>query len=133
MASRRTKNAAAALSPVLVLLINALEEQDAHDRPGEARALRAFGELALRQVPTRGVFAPTESDLDAAIDQIADKHLGFRGPRKACRKATAGVEPFAKRDEIESTANHVRTISDRAHFYAGLAFGVTLVDFGRVR
>jgi hypothetical protein len=57
----------------------------------------------------------------------------LKGPRKAFFEATAGVEPFAKRDEIESAANHLQTISDQAHFYAGLAFGVTLADFGRVR
>ena len=68
--------------PLLTLLIEALEEQDSHDRPNEARALRAFGELALKQVPTRGVFAPADGKLDIAIDDIARKYLGTDGAAK---------------------------------------------------
>jgi hypothetical protein len=133
MSPRRTKKAAGALSPLLALLISALEEQASLDSSDEARALRAFGELAVKQIPTRGLFAPMESELDRAIDQIAKGHLGLKTPRKEFFKATATVEPFAKRDEIESAANHVQTVSDHAHFYAGLAFGITLVDFRAIR
>ena len=115
--------------PLLTLLIEALEEQESHDRPNEAKALRAFADLALRQVPTRGVFSPADGHLYSAIDQIARKHLGLEAPRKQFFAATAAVEPFAKRDEIESAANHLMTVSDQAYYYAGLAFGITLVDF----
>jgi hypothetical protein len=133
MSPRRVPKAAGALCPTLVLLINALEERDALDRHGEGDALRAFGNLAAQQIPARGVFASLESDLDIAIDEIAKQYLGFEKPRKEFFKATAGVEPFAKRDEIESAANHLRTVSERAQFYAGLAFGITLVEFGSIR
>jgi hypothetical protein len=79
------------------------------------------------------VFAPIESELDSAIDKIANRFLGFEKPRKEFFDATAGVEPFAKRDEIESAANHLRTVSDSAQFYAGLAFGIIFVEFRATR
>jgi hypothetical protein len=134
MARGRSRKAAGALAPSLELIIKALEEHHLETglRRGESDALRALGELAATQVPARGVYASSESDLDKAIDQIANKHLGFKTPRKEFFDATAGVEPFALRDRIESAANHLRTVSDTAQFYAGLAFGVTLVEFKEV-
>ena len=131
--SRRRNRKTAGHLPLMTLLIEALEEQASHDRPDEAKALRAFGELALKQVPTRGVFSPADGELYAAIDLIAKKHLGLTTPRKNFFAATAKVEPFAMRDEIESAANHLMTVSDQAYYYAGLAFGVTLVEFYALR
>lgn len=126
--SRRNKKSSGALVPIVRLLIEALEEQESKDRPGEAAALRAFGELALVQMPSRGVLAPNDDELYDAIDRIARKHLELRIASKEFYRATGAVEPFTKRDEIESAANHFRTVSDVAYFYAGLAFGVTLAD-----
>ena len=131
--SRRRNRKTAGHLPLMTLLIEALEEQASHGRPDEAKALRAFGELALKQVPTRGVFSPADGELYAAIDVIAKKHLGLTTPRKNFFTATAKVEPFAMRDEIESAANHLMTVSDQAYYYAGLAFGVTLVEFCALR
>ena len=51
-------------------------------------------------------------------------------PRKAFRDATALVEPFDSRNAISSSATHMVAISDQAYFYAGLAFGITLMQFG---
>jgi hypothetical protein len=123
------------LSPTLVTLISALEQEESRsqERPGEADALRALGQLAVAQIPTRGAFAPNDSDLDNAIDEIATKHLGFKVARKEFFALTSTVEPFSKRDEVESAANHFRSVSDRAQFYAGLAFGITLVEYGAIR
>lgn len=131
MARGRSRKAAGALAPSLELVVKALEEHYREHglRRGESDALRALGLLAATRVPARGVFASSEGDLDKAIDQIANKHLGFKVPRKEFFDATAGVEPFALRDRIESASNHLRTVSDTAQFYAGLAFGVTLVEF----
>ena len=131
--SRLNKKSAGALAPLLRLLIEVLKVQESKDRPGEAAALRAFGELALMQVPSRGVLAPNEDELYDAIDRIARKHLGLRRPQKEFYRATNTVEPFTKRDEIESAANHFRTVSDLAYFYAGLAFGVTLAHLSTIR
>jgi hypothetical protein len=126
--SRRTeKKSARALAPLLSLLIEALKEQETNDRPGEAAALRAFGELALIQVPSRGALAPNDDELYNAIDRIARKHLGLRKASKEFHRATGEIEPFTKRDEVESAANHIRAVSDMAYFYAGLAFGITMM------
>jgi hypothetical protein len=116
-----------ALSPLLELVVEALEAS--RDRPDEGRALRALGELALKRVPSRGIFAPAEGDLYTEIDSIAKKYLDLDTPRKEFFAATAAVEPFEKRDRIESAANHLHTVYDNAYFYTGLAFGITLCDF----
>jgi hypothetical protein len=127
--ARSIKKSPEALPPLLHHLVEVLKEQESSDRPGEAAALQAFGGLALVQVPSRGVFAPKEGELQEAIDQIAKKHLGLQKPQQTFFRATAAVEPFSKRDEIESAANHLQTISDLAYFYVGLAFGITFADF----
>ena len=127
MSRRREKKSARALAPLLSLLIEALKEQETKDRPGEAAALRAFGELALIQVPSRGALAPNDDELYNAIDRIARKHLGLRKASKEFHRATCAIEPFTKRDEVESAANHVRAVSDMAYFYTGLAFGITMM------
>jgi hypothetical protein len=74
------------------------------------------------------VFGPTENELYQAIEAIAKRHLELSGGMKALRGTLAAVEPFAKRDAIESAANRVRTVSDLAYFSAGFAFGVTFAD-----
>jgi hypothetical protein len=126
MSARRTR-AGGALSPLLELVVQALE--DSRERADEGRALRAFGELALKRVPSRGIFAPDEGDLYTEIDEIAKKYLDLATPRKAFFAATTAVEPFGTRDQIEAAANHLQTVYDQAYFYTGLAFGITLCDF----
>lgn len=124
---------AGGLSPLLILVIEALEAQVGKDRQREGDALRAFGELARVQIPARGVLAPTENELYQAMDRIATTYLGLSNPRKAFRAALASVEPFAKRDEIECVVNQLRAVSDIAYFNAGLAFGVTFADLKSIR
>src|SRR5262245_45725119 len=104
MPPHHPKKVARTVSPSLQLLIAALEEADGHDRPGEARALRALAGLAVKQVPTRGVFAPTEADLFTTIEQVAKEHLGLEMPRRVFFAATAQVEDFTDRDAIEAAA-----------------------------
>jgi hypothetical protein len=94
-----------------------------------ARAASHFAELVRSdsRIPSAAAHAcrvPVHSNR-----RHARKHLGLAEPRKKYLAATAAVEPFAKRDEIESAVNHLMTVSDNAYFYAGLAFGVTLADY----
>lgn len=124
---------AGGLSPLLVLIIDALEARKNPDRPQEGAALRALGELARVQVITRGVLAPSEDELYNAIDRIATTHLGLGDPRKSLGTALADIEPFTKRDEIEVAVNHLCAVLDVAYFNAGLAFGVTLADLRSTR
>jgi hypothetical protein len=38
------------------------------------------------------------------------------------------LEPFDRRDPIESACNQIRSATEEAYFYAGLAFGVTMTS-----
>jgi hypothetical protein len=55
-------------------------------------------------------------------------HLGLEEARREFRKALQAVESFNERDAIESAHNQVRSVDDKAYFYAGLAFGITLAS-----
>ena len=116
------------LSPLLLVVVDALEVQNSRERQREGHALRAFGELARVQIAARGLFAPTEDELYQAIDAVATRHLGLPAATRALRVKLAAVEPLAKRDAIASAVNHVRAVSDQAYFGAGFAFGVTFAD-----
>ena len=107
-----------------------------HECPREhARALADLLTLALRKVPARGIFDPSirgEHDLFVAIDGAAAKHLGRGAARTRWRRAIEAPRlPFEQRDEIESAALQMQAISDTAHFYAGLAFGLAYVCTSR--
>jgi hypothetical protein len=54
-------------------------------------------------------------------------HLGEA--RREFKEALGVVVEFTQRDPIESALNHVRSASEEAYFYAGLAFGVTFAEF----
>lgn len=124
---------AGAISPLLVLIAEALDADGRRERPGEGAALRAFGALARTQIPARGVFAPIENDLYTAIDAIANEHLDLATLRKAFGRTLVGIEPLTKLDEIEVAVNEFCAVSDIAYFNAGLAFGVTLAELRSTR
>lgn len=132
MAPTRNRPERGALSPLLTLLIEVLERSRGGGS-SDATALRALGELAVVEIPRNGVFAPKDEDTCRLVERIAAKHLGLKEPRRAFFRATAAVKPFARRDEIESAANHLRTVAEQAYFFTGLAFGVTLADLGGCR
>ena len=121
------------VSPLLLLVIDALEAPANRERRREGQALRAFGELARVQIPARGVFAPTENELFRAIEAIAVKHLGYAAAVRVLRAKLADVEPFATRDKVATAANRMRAIDDLTYFNAGLAFGVTFADLKSAR
>jgi hypothetical protein len=124
--STKTKN----LPRALVRLIRATQaippDSDIKVNP---EALREFGALALTAIPTFGVFVPNHEDTTVVIERIAKKYLGFGEARQEFRNALKGIEPFEKRDALETAYIGVIDLSDQAHFYAGLAFGVTFADF----
>jgi hypothetical protein len=103
---------------------------------GHAAALRDLTTLALRKVPARGLFDPAaqpDQDLFAAIEAIADAHLEFAQARRAWLGALDAAElSLARRDDIERTVLQLQSVSDTAHYYAGLAFGLTAVCVYRV-
>jgi hypothetical protein len=95
---------------------------------GHAGALSEFTALALTKVPARGIFDPTsrgEHELFAAIEAVANNHLGLTRARKTWRRALRGARlELESRDRIERAALQVQGVSDTAYFYAGLAFGL---------
>ena len=108
-----------------------------HECPaGHAPALRELTALARIKVPGRGIFDPTargEHDLFAAIEGVADRHLGMRQAKATWKRVVhrAGLEPEA-REAIEQAAQQLQGVSDTAYFYAGLAFGLTTAFVYRV-
>jgi len=100
---------------------------------GHAEALRALTTLALRQVPSRGIFDPSakgEHKLYTAIESVARNHLEMGEARSALRKALDTVAlPIERRDEIERATLEIQSASDTAYFYAGLAFGLAFSSY----
>lgn len=128
MSPRRPTKPQPRLVPALVRLIDAAEHlhEDA-DGQGIAGALREFGEMALWVVPIRGVFIPSDEPVSFVIDRIAVRHLGLDKARAEFRKALAAIEPFDRRDAVESAHTRVRSVGEDAYFYAGLAVGITMM------
>ena len=105
--------------------------------PGHAEALIELTALALRKVPSRGIFDPAargEHELFSAIESVARAHLELADARAAWRSALKAADlSLDRRDEIERTALQVQAVSDTAYFYAGLAFGLTALCVYRPR
>jgi hypothetical protein len=104
---------------------------------GHANALKELTALAVRKVPSRGIFDPTsrgEQELFTAIEVIANRHLGRTRARAAWGTAVRGARlRLETRDRIERAALQVQCVSDTAYFYAGLAFGLTWISVYRDR
>ena len=104
---------------------------------GHAPALRELTALAVRKVPSRGIFDPTargDQDLFTAIEVIANRHLGRTRARAAWNTAVRGARlELEARDRIEAAALQLQSVSDTAYFYAGLAFGLTWLSVYRDR
>jgi hypothetical protein len=121
------------LPPLLVRIIEAAarEPADASPRNGHAAALAVLGHWALQRIPARGVLAP-DADVDyRAIEDIAGRYLRYRVATRALREMLAVAKAggaAGKVDEIESAATWVRTISDNAYYYGGLASGVVFAE-----
>ena len=116
------------LPPLLVRLIQAAEDSKTSVH---AIALRKLGALALSALPTHGVFIANHEEVAPVIERVGKEHLGLETARSEFRKAIRVIEQFEIRDRIESSHNRVQSASDEAYFSAGLAFGVTLADFGQ--
>jgi hypothetical protein len=118
---------------VLVRLIQAAKragkDSDGRDIRGAAEALREYGALALWVLPVHGLFVPNVDRVSVVIDRVAKQQFGLDEARRELREALKVVDLFEHREPIESAINHVRSVSDEAHFYAGVAFGATLTDF----
>src|SRR5262245_27740281 len=83
---------------------------------GHAEALRELTVLALRKVPSRGIFDPavrSEEDLFTAIDAVARTHLELSDARAAWRAALRRANlPLDAQDDLEHAALQIQTSSD---------------------
>ncbi len=118
----------ARISPLLRLLVDALDARGSGDDPRVVDALVELGELARLQIPVRGVLPFGDDQLFDAIDGIANKHFDLAAVRQSVDAALARLEPLATRDDIEVAIDHLCAVLNVAYFSAGLAFGVTLAD-----
>lgn len=119
------------LPPTLVRLIEAAEDHGGDAGAGRnissaAASLREFGDLALWALPLRGAFVSDDERVAAIVERVAVRHLGLGQAKREFRKAMATIDPFDRRDAIESAHNQIRSVADEAYFYAGLAFGITM-------
>ena len=79
-------------------------------------------------LPVHGVFVPNDERIAVIIERVASRHLGLKEASRELQQALATVEAFDRRDAIESAHNQIRSVTEEAHFYAGLAFGITMTS-----
>jgi hypothetical protein len=113
------------LPPLLAHLIRAAA-RDSRDR---ASALNDLAQLFLLIVPMHGV-EPAEH-VREAIEKIAARHLKRRDAESELKRAVARVPGIKERDAIESACVQLLESGELAHYYAGLAAGITLAQMNR--
>lgn len=121
-------------SPLLVRVIRAANHEAKFGdgrRRGEAEALAELARLALLTIPARGVLSPVDNDTCEAIHAVARRHLGYGHASRAFRRHLQQVRSFRTRDAIDTAHTDVMVATAKAHYYAGLAAGVSLAEIGR--
>jgi len=129
--SRRTIG----LPPLLASIIRAVAKDSRRDGSGaagnRALALNDLARLFTTIVPLRGL--DPADDLRDEIERVANRYL-HRGEAEAqFRRAVDRIESIDQRDAIESAHLQVVESSELAHYYAGIAAGITLADLSRTR
>ncbi len=107
----------------------ARHDAEGRDTRAVARALDEFGRLASWAIPVHGLFVPNNNDVCAAVEAAARAHLDLDTARRELTRHLKVVSTFEQRDAIETAQTQVRLVYDEAYFYAGVAFGVTFVDW----
>jgi hypothetical protein len=113
------------LSPLLMQVIDAVA-RDSEDR---AAALSELARLFVLIVPMHGV-APAD-DVRDAIERIAVRHLQRGKADAELRRAVARIASVQERDAIETACTQLIESGELAHYFAGLAAGITLAELGR--
>ncbi|HEX6163081.1 MAG TPA: hypothetical protein VFZ31_06940 [Vicinamibacterales bacterium] len=124
MARSSSKNRTG-FSPLLAHVIRAVADES----PDRARALDDLARLFELIVPLRGI-APAE-EVRAAIERIATRRLARGSADAALRRAVSRVASVKDRDAIENACVQLLEAGEVAHYYAGLAAGITLAELGR--
>jgi hypothetical protein len=121
----RSSRPNATLPPLLEHLIRAAA-RDSRDR---ASALDDLARLFMLIVPMHGV-EPAEH-VREAIERVGARHLRRRHAEAELRRAVARIGSVKDRDAIESAFVQLLESGELAHYYAGLAAGITLAELGR--
>lgn len=120
------------LPPVFARIIHAAKHGvagETSDRIGHGAALEELSAWALVNVPSRGVLAPRDDHAYRIIQAIAARHLGYADASQSFQRAIKVLGNAGH--DVESTANHLRSIGDDAYYYAGLASGLALLTIER--
>jgi hypothetical protein len=118
------------LPPLLAHVIRAAASDARLTAGNHAAALDALARLFMLALPARGVLAPSD-DLGVQIDAIAKRHLDRAAAERLFHRAMSGIESVPQRDAIETAHASLVDVSELAHYYAGLAAGITLAELGR--
>ena len=127
--SRRTIR----LPPLLAAIIRAVAKDSRRDGSGaagnRALALNDLARLFTTVVPLRGL--DPADDLRDEIERVANRYLRRSEAEAEFRRAVDCIESIDQRDAIESAHGQVIESSELAHYYAGIAAGITLADLSR--
>jgi hypothetical protein len=115
--------------PPLPPLLSHLIRAAARDSKDRASALTDLAQLFHSTVPMHGV-NPAEP-VREAIERIAARHLRRRDAEAELRRAVARITSVKERDAIETACVQLLETGELAHYYAGLAAGITLAELGR--
>jgi hypothetical protein len=121
------------LPPLLVHVIRALERDGRHGARrtagSRASALSELARLFMIVLPVRGL--DPADDLREEIERIATRHLRRGEAEAQFRSAVDRIESVKHRDAIETAHGQLVESTELAHYYAGIAAGITLAELGR--
>ena len=113
-------------------VIRALEHEARKGAPqtsGHAAALNELARLFMTALPVRGL--DPADDLRDEIEKIATRHLRRGEAEARFRSAVDRIASVQHRDSIETAHLQLVESSELAHYYAGIAAGITLAELGR--
>lgn len=129
--ARHRRRRPSRLSPLLVWLAEAADRECPQ---GHGAALMDLGAVAVTKVPSRGVLwkpGNRVEDLYRAVELVAHRHLGYGKPIEAFEHAIDAIvskTTVEEREALVDSSLQAESVSDTAHYYTGLAFGITFVD-----
>jgi hypothetical protein len=114
-------------------VIRALERDGRHGARrtagSRASALSELARLFMIVLPVRGL--DPADDLREEIERIATRHLRRGEAEAQFRSAVDRIESVKHRDAIETAHGQLVESTELAHYYAGIAAGITLAELGR--
>ena len=129
--SKRTRPAH--LSPLLLQVAEAVAHHAKDGTnlvPGDLfAALTELADIARVSVLTRGIAA--SDDFRSAVDEVAVRHLERAKADRELKLALDRITLVQHREAVEVAHMRVLDLGELAHYYAGLASGLTLVDLRR--